>query len=265
VDQNFSFTSDITGSELSCTADPTPAAFTLNDKDGATGDSANNTEDCTNVPAGTYHVTEGANPAGFSFASLSCTTGGSQDGTVPKQANITLTAGQTVTCTYTNNQQFGAIKITKTSSKGTHPGLAGAKFSITSGGTAITGSPFTTAGTAGTVCVDHLAFGTYAVTETQAPTGYAIDDTTAHNVTVNTNSTCGDGNEATFSATDTPLSDIQVRFRDGGSGATSATSITCDNTTGTSSTTDTANWDDTLTVTGVKAPTTIQCTFVSDP
>src|SRR6266545_3487075 len=59
--------------------------------------------------------------------------------------------------------------------------LAGAVFSVTSGGTPIPGSPFTT-GSDGTVCVDHLAFGTYSVQETAAPTGYAIDDTTAHDV-----------------------------------------------------------------------------------
>jgi len=183
--------------------------------------------------------------------------------TVVKQADITMTAGGKVTCTYVNDQQLGAIKITKTSSKGTHPVLAGATFAITSGGSPITGSPFTTNAN-GVICVDHLAFGTYSVRETGAPTGYAIDDSTAHNVSVSANSNCGDGHEATFAATDTPVSDIQVRFRDGGSGATSAT-LSCDNTTGVSSTGATTGWDSTLTVTGVQAPTTVHCTIVVDP
>jgi hypothetical protein len=113
IDQDFSFTSDITGAEVSCSQDavttpPTPgnskAAFTLNDVGNTTTDSDANTQDCTNIPAGTYHVTEGADPTGFEFDSLSCTTGGSQDATVPKQANITIAAGDTVTCTYVNTQ-----------------------------------------------------------------------------------------------------------------------------------------------------------------
>ncbi len=267
INKVFNFTSNLAGSELTCTK-TAATAFSLNDNGNTTANSAGNTQDCTNVPVGTFTVTEGANPTGFGFASLSCVGAGGATGvqntTVPKQADITMTAGGKVTCTYVNNQLKGAIKITKTSSKGLNPGLAGAQFAITSGGTAIAGSPFTT-NASGVICVDNLALNTYSVRETVAPTGYAIDDTTAHNVSVTANSTCGDGNEATFAATDTPLSDIQVRFRDGGSGATSATSITCDNTTGTGSDANTAGWDKTRTVTGVHAPTTIHCTIEVDP
>ena len=145
--------------------------------------------------------------------------------------------------------------------QGAHPGLAGAKFSIT-GPNSYSSTP--TSGSDGTVCVDNLPFGTYSVKETDPPTGYSIDDSTAHDVVVNANSTCGDGNEATFGAADTPLSNIQVNFKDGGSGATSA-DISCDNTTGTSDTTAATGWDSSLTVTGVNAPTTITCTIVIDP
>jgi Prealbumin-like fold domain len=268
VNQAFSFTSNLAGSELTCSKS-TATSFSLNDNGNTTADSTGNTQDCQKVPVGNYTVTEGANPTGFAFGSLSCTatgTGasGSQDATVAKQANITVTADSVITCVYTNNQQKGALLITKTSSKGTNPALAGATFTVKQGGTAISGSPFTTDAN-GEICVGDLNFGTYSVQETGAPTGYAIDDTTAHDVSVSANSTCGDGNEATFGATDTPLSDVQVRFRDGGSGATSITSMTCDNSTGTSSTTDTTGWDDTLTITGVSAPTTIVCTIVVDP
>jgi hypothetical protein len=262
VDQNFDFTSTLAGAQIDCTADATPASFTLND-------AGTDTETCTKVPIGSYTVLEGANPAGFVFDSLSCTaTGsgsGSQDGTVPKQANITIAAGgDTVTCTYVNKQELGAIKITKTDSKTGDP-LSGASFSIKSGGTAITGSPFST-GADGTICVDNLAFGTYAVKEESAPAGYVIDDSASHNVTVDNNAKCSDdpyvGESISF--TDTPVSDIQVRFRDGGSGVTSA-DISCDNTTGTTSTAGTTGWDDTTTITGIHAPTTVICTIVIDP
>ena len=50
--------------------------------------------------------------------SLSCdpssgTSKGVQDGTIPKQANITLAADGVVTCTYTNKLLVGEVKIIK--------------------------------------------------------------------------------------------------------------------------------------------------------
>jgi hypothetical protein len=270
IDQNFTYTSNLSGGQLSCTLDTTPAAFTLNDHAGVdpnpiTG--TDNTEHCTNVPIGSYTVTEGAEPSGFVLEGLSCTatgsSSGSQDGTNLSQANISIAAGgDTVTCTYTNQQQKGAIKISKTNSK-TGNALAGATFSITGPGGY---SNSVQSGADGTVCVDGLNFGSYTVTETAAPTGYVIDDSTGHTVTVDNNAQCSDSTYVgeTTSFSDTPTSDIQVRFRDGGSGTTSAT-ISCDNTTGSTSTTGTTGWDDTTTVTGIHAPTTVKCTITIDP
>jgi len=274
VNQDFTYTSTIPNPPdpnanprtPQCSTDPTPSAFTLNDHAGVdpspiTG--TDNTEHCANVPAGSYTVTEdNPLPGNFVLESLTCTAGGSQDATDPYKANITVNPGDTVTCTYTNKQQLGAIKISKTSSK-TGNNLAGAKFSITGPG------GFTkdvTTGSDGTVCVDGLAFGAYTVTETAAPPGFLIDDSSGHSVTVDNNAKCSDspyGGEST-SFTDTPTADIQVNFRDGGSGETSGT-ITCDNTTGDGSDTPAAGWDTSRTVTGVHAPTTIKCTIVIDP
>ena len=226
VNQNFGYTSTIAGAQLNCVSDATPASFTLNDSGNSSADSSGNTEDCTNVPLGSYTVTEGAEPANFTLESLTCTATGSssgaQDGTNPAQADISLAGGDdVVTCVYVNKQLFGAIKITKTSSKGTHPVLAGAQFDITAPDATVT---HVTTGGDGTACVDHLAFGTYSIRETAAPSGYQIDDTTAHNVAVSVASSCGDGNEATFSATDTPLSQITVLFHSkAGVGVTTAT------------------------------------------
>ncbi len=265
VDQNFSYTSNLAGAELSC--DQTATSFTLNDSGNSSSDSSANTQSCSNVPIGSYTVTEGANPANFIFESLSCTATGSgsgmQDGTNPKQANITIAAGSdSVTCTYVNKLQLGAIKISKTSSK-TGNALAGAKFSI-AGPNSYSNS--VTTGSDGTVCVDGLAFGSYTVTETAAPTGFVIDDSSGHTLTVNTNAKCSDSTfvGGTTSFTDTPVADIQVNFRDGGSGTTSAT-ISCDNTTGTKDTSTVTGWDSSVTVTGVQAPTTITCTITIDP
>jgi hypothetical protein len=275
VNQDFSYTSTIPNpppgapspTTPDCTLDTTPSSFTLNDHAGVdpvspitTG--TDNTEHCANVPAGSYTVTEGAEPNNFVLESLTCTAGGSQDATNPFQANITVTPNATVTCIYTNKQQLGAIKISKTSSK-TGNALANATFSITGPG-GFTASA--TTDSSGTVCIDGLAFGNYTVTETAAPTGFVIDDPSGHTVTVDNNAKCSDspyGGES-ISFTDTPTADIQVNFRDGGSGETSGT-ITCDNSTGTGSNTPAAGWDTSRTVTGVHAPTTIHCTIVIDP
>ena len=110
LNQNFEFTSNIAGTALSCTSDTTPAGFTLNDN-GNTGktqgstdpaqNSTGNTETCTGVPAGTYTVTEGDNPTGFTLTDITCTTGGTD---TDRTATITIAAGSNVTCVFTNSQ-----------------------------------------------------------------------------------------------------------------------------------------------------------------
>ncbi len=170
------------------------------------------------VPGSGYNVAETV-PAGWSLTSATCDNGS-------PVTNITVGSGQTVTCTFNDKLLFGAIKITKTSIKG--PGLSGATFSIT--------GPFgysnsVTSGAGGIVCVDHLIFGSYTVQETAAPAGYSIDNPSPQSVAVNTASTCGDGNEATFSRTDTPLSQITISFHSVAPGGTTAT-IQCSATLG---------------------------------
>jgi hypothetical protein len=170
------------------------------------------------VPGSGYNVAETV-PAGWSLTSATCDNGS-------PVTNITVGSGQTVTCTFNDKLLHGAIKITKTSIKG--PGLSGATFSI-SGPFGYTNSVISGAG--GIVCVDGLIFGSYSVQETAAPLGYHIDDGTVHTVPVNASSTCGDGHEATFSATDTPLSQITISFHSVAPGGTTAT-IQCNATGG---------------------------------
>jgi hypothetical protein len=272
LNQDFSYTSTLAGT---CTTDTTPASFTLNDN-GA-GDTTSNTETCTDVPAGGYTVTEGADPAGFAFTDLSCTAAGTgtsatpASGSATRTASITMAGGGSVICVYTNTQQLGAIKITKTSTKG-NTGLNGATFSITKGGTAITGSPFTTAN-GGVICVDNLGFGDYVVTETGAPTGYHIDDPTAHTVTVDNNAGCADATYVgeSISFTDTPLSQIEVKFTSlAGPGVTAASIVCADSTPATvdpvseNGSPDPAFDDTDETITNL-TPGTYTCTVVVDP
>jgi uncharacterized surface anchored protein len=93
-----------------------------------------------------------------------------------------------VTCTYVN-QASGAIKATKTTKNhnlgsGAHP-LAGATFTVN--------GVSKQTDTNGEACLDGLTLGTaYTVTETDAPTGYAID-TTSKSVTPTAAASCSSG------------------------------------------------------------------------
>jgi hypothetical protein len=231
INKSFSYTSNVTGTTTATgsTACPTgTSAFTLND-------SATNTYNCFNVPAGNYTVTEGAEPNGFVLESLTCTAGGKQDSTGSPQADITITPDSHVTCTYVNKQLFGAIKITKTSSKAAATPLSGAHFEICTNNApyntstpctpAKTGSDDLVTSTAGTACLDGLAFGDYYVTEKTAPNGYAINDSTTHKVTVSHSAACGDatyGGES-IGFTDTPLTDVLVKATSEATGGTKST------------------------------------------
>src|SRR6266571_211672 len=226
LDQNFSYTSTIPNT-ATCTTDTTPGSFTLNDAGNSTADNAANTESCVNVPAASYTVTEGAEPANFTLESLSCTattgSSGSQDGTNPFQANISVAPGGLVTCTYVN-QGTGAILVTKTAKNhslgaGDHP-LAGATFTV-NGVSHVTDAN-------GQACFDGLTIGTtYTVTETAAPSGYAID-TTSKTATPTTAASCTSGTPAGVSFTDSPLTDLSVSATSEVAGVTNST-ITCVN------------------------------------
>lgn len=230
INQDFSFTSTLAGGQLSCTRS-TPTSFTLNDNGNTGSDSAANTQGCTNVPVGSYTVTEGTEPANFTLESLTCTatgsSSGSQDATNPFQADITLAAGlDHVTCVYVDKRQLGAIEITKTSSKLAATPLSGATFSITGPGGY---SNSVSTGSGGTACVDNLAFGIYTVTETAAPPGYTIDNPNGVTVSVDHNASCTSGTPnapATF--TDTPLTDLTITATSEASGGTQS-SISCTN------------------------------------
>lgn len=113
----------------------------------ATADnSTGNTIDESNVPRGTYSVTEGAEPASFVFESLTCsadTTSGSSFTVSGETATISLQSSGHVTCVYENEEQF-------TPSLSTAAGL-----SATASATSATSCPAITAGT-------RVAIGSYA-------------------------------------------------------------------------------------------------------
>ncbi|HEY5987016.1 MAG TPA: prealbumin-like fold domain-containing protein [Streptosporangiaceae bacterium] len=260
IDQDFSFTSNLAGAEITCTpAGSDPTAFTLNDA-GA------NTEDCLKVPAGSYTVTEGAEPTGFALESLTCTAGGSQDAGNPFQANITVTGNSHVTCTYVNKQQLGAIEVVKESSKSGGAPLAGATFDVKdSGGHTVA---TLTTGSDGTACTDGLAFGDYTVTETAAPNGYQIDNGNPVPVTIDTNGDCSSG-AVVKTFTDTPLTDLLIAAASEAQGGTQS-QITCvdsgNNNIGNSPQPSSSGFADPVSVTANGLlPGTYTCTVIIDP
>jgi hypothetical protein len=158
-------------------------------------------------PGSGYSLSE-TPTAGWDLTSATC-----DDGS--PISNISVSAGETVTCTFTNTKRLGAIRVTKKSSKD-NSNLAGASFSIT--GPNSFSSTIGPTGSNGTACIDNLPWsgtGTnYTVTETTPPTNYSIDNPNGVTVTVNQNATCSSGtpNTPASAFTDTPLSKIQVIF-----------------------------------------------------
>jgi hypothetical protein len=209
-------------------------------------------------------VFDSLNPGQYTLDETTVPAGYDKDGTLPY--TFTLAAGDDLTLPFIDVAQAGALSIIKNSSKGGAVAVAGAVFSYD--GSSVTDNGAGDEDSAiGSVCVSGLTPGSYSVTETSPPAGYGSDTGGAQAVTVANGTDCtsnlpGAGATATF--TNPPLSDIQVNFRDGGSGETSAT-ITCDNSTGTGSDAAASGWDTSRTVTGVEAPTTINCTIEIDP
>jgi len=125
----------------------------------------------------------------------------------------------------------------------------------------------------GVVCVSGLNTGSYTVNEATPPDGYGGASETDQTATVVAGSNCTDNlptGSAVVTFTNPPLADIQVNFRDGGSGETAleAAGIVCDNATGDTDETPATGWDESDTVTGIEAgatTVTVTCTIPIDP
>lgn len=172
-------------------------------------------------------------------------------------------------CTFYNEKQTGAIEITKTrkhaaDGPGNHP-HAGVTFTITGGDLPMGGTTVVTDAN-GEACLDGLVFGSYTVEEA-VPSGYMANKT-SDTVSVEATSMCGDGNEATVSFHNTPLTDVTVSVDSQVDGGTAST-IECTDADGNVSTGSTgANGDGSLTVNDLLPtdPTvTLTCEVTIDP
>lgn len=218
-----------------------------------------------NIAPGSYTVAETV-PAGWNLVSQACT--GGVD-TNPADG-INLVAGESLTCTFVNARERGAIDITKlrkhaaaADGEGPH---AGVTFTVTSDDYADVDVDVVTAAD-GTACVDGLLYGDYTVTET-VPENYVSADE-AQDVAVSAEADCGDEAAADVSFMNTPLTDVTVSVDSLVEGGTAST-ISCVDGAGTLVDEDLTNapGDVSLTIEDLEptAPTaTLLCTIVVDP
>jgi hypothetical protein len=103
-------------------------SFCLNDAGNSTGDSAGNTVFNNALQAGSYNVTEGGDPSGFTFKGVSCTVNGTTtnltDPNNSRKVNITLNPNDVVVCTYTNQENTATLATQVSTTVPVFPGVA---------------------------------------------------------------------------------------------------------------------------------------------
>jgi hypothetical protein len=228
-----------------------------------------------------YTVTESSIPTNWALDGIDCS---ASTAVTPSINGATITFAidsdaDVLDCTYTNKQQIGALKILKNSTKGAGTSAvsnAGAVFSYGTGLSVTDNGTGDSDSAVGRVCVAGLVAGNYTVNETTPPNGYGGAPASQANqvVTVVAGTNCGSNpptGTAVATFTNAPLADVQVRFRDAGSGETklvNASDISCSNTGVTGSDADTTGWDDSRTYEDIAINTatrTITCTIIIDP
>ena len=200
----------------------TPSPFTLTTTDP--GEAGKDSRTFADLDPGTYDVTEEV-PDNWNLDDATC-----DDSSDP--ASIGLSAGETVTCTFTNVREVGAIEITKLRKHAVdglgvdHP-FAGVAFVITGGELPVEGVTVTTDEN-GVACATDLLVtahaGLYTITET-VPAGYAPVGTQTANVTEAAD--CDSANEGAVKVfNNIPLTNIEVSFHSQVEGGTFS-SIEC--------------------------------------
>ena len=157
------------------------------------------------------------------LSSASCTGAsgtGSSNGTRSGDTigGIDASPDNLITCTFTDTQQTGAIRITKQRS-GTTTKLAGAVFQIDGGADLTTGAD-------GTACQEGLSLGNHSVNETTAPNGHTVDPSNPKTVNVASAGTCASGATPVTFNDPVVLGTINIHKTDGSDVALAGASFT---------------------------------------
>jgi hypothetical protein len=197
-------------------------AWTLNGSgptpiSGATGSGA-----VTNaaVNAGTYALSETSGPSGYTAGSWTCS-GGTQN-----SSNITLTAGQSATCTINNNDNAPSLTLNKIVVNDNGGTSLESAWTLTANGPTTISGPGA-AGSTDVVSGSNFSAGTYALSESSGPSGYTPSAWTCTGGTQNgSNITLTIGQSATCTITnnDNPAHLIVIKhvINDNGGTATAS-------------------------------------------
>jgi uncharacterized surface anchored protein len=207
---------------------------------------ANGNCSITGVLAGEYWVVETGTPTGYS--------------TAPEQ-HVTVLASETaVSLTFTDPRLRGAIRVVKTAKQASGTANLAATFTITQGGTTI--GTVQTDATTGIGCYPNLLFGSYTVTETGVPTGYAAL-TGPQSANVSGSGSCPTGS-ATVNFENAPLTNLTVSVSSQVTGGT-ASKITCTGINPTPADSTPTAYDDTSETVTNLVPGVYTCTIDIDP
>ena len=237
-----------------------PAAWTLTTTGAGAGGKDSRT--FADLAPGLYDADETI-PAGWNLVSSSCSDNS------PVSA-VSLQGGETVTCTFHNARERGAILIQKTRKHAAdgagdhaHPNV---NFTVTGGGLPAAGIPATT-NSLGLACVDNLLLssfvGDYTVTET-VPAGYHSDDASKDVTVVAEGSCAAAATKANVSFHNTPLTNVTISVDSIIPGGT-ASKMACN---GGASVDTGADGDGSVTLNNLEpsAPAvTVTCTVIVDP
>lgn len=127
----------------------------------------------SNVPIGSYGVTESTLPAGWTLASLTCTASGAgtSDTTSGATASITMAGGGVVDCTYTNHTNLSPTITTALSASSVSIGTAVHDSATLSGASATAGGTVTY-----TVYSDNTCTTSFAAAGTKTVTNGGVPD-----------------------------------------------------------------------------------------
>jgi hypothetical protein len=200
----------------------------------------------SSVPFGNYWAVETTGVTGYDLAA--------------DQAFSLTQANATISLTFVDPRQLGAIKVTKLvkvpDSENDQP-MAGVSITV-NGVTKQTGAN-------GVACFDGLLFASYTVTET-VPTGYHAGTGQGGSVTVNNKASCSDTTYVgeTHTIHNIPLTNLTVSVSPQVAGATKS-KITCTGLTPDPADSTPTAFDDTSETVKDLEPGTYTCTVVIDP